>query len=89
MLKRKKLLFYLAVLIIFAVFIHLTPVYNKTGQLDKGLGNLCLGYGGPVPHYYRIVPNGINGFSEDKNYFKYKNSELTCAEPVVLRLYLW
>jgi hypothetical protein len=85
--KHKKLIL-LIFLVLFVAAMHFIPIYNQTGVLDRGLMNLCIGYGGPGPDYYRVIPNGTHDFMEDKKIFR-SGLDDSCAVPVNLRLYIW
>ena len=89
---KKKSLLILAVFVVFIGLIHLIPVYSKTGVLDYGAGNLCIGYSEHEVRKYRLIPNGTKAFNDDKKYFKaiaWSPSTPGCVTPVKMRLYLW
>lgn len=77
---------------------HFIPLYSKTGQLDRGTMNLCMGYGSPVSHYHRIIPSGLDEYRQERQLFKATQltdqggilvGDIYCGEPVTLRLYLY
>lgn len=85
---KKKLV---AALLVLALLItaHLIPIYQRTGYLDKGSGNLCIGYTAPNVYSKRVI---VNGFKVPQ-YFKSDSraangSGLDCAEPVKIRYFL-
>lgn len=86
--KRKRYLIP-AILLVVIILFHFVPVYNQTGALDNNPGRSCFDYLGIRDDYYRIIPNGLSGFSHDKAIFNPPKPRGVCEELVTLRLYLW
>lgn len=77
---------------------HYIPLRSRTGLIDRGLSNLCVGYGAPVDHDHRLIPHGMGGYERDDAQFDeaeliFRNGMMlgsdSCAEPATLRLYLY
>ena len=87
--KRAKILI-IPGLILIALALHFIPIYSRTGVLQRGNGDECIGYSKPVPDNYRLVTGNINEFRSDKRIFQPVpfGQSASCAEPVTLRLYL-
>lgn len=77
-----------AAFLVVVLLLHVVPVYNKTGSLDRGGANVCNGHTETELHQYRIVPNWVNGYRADKKNFKPGGSGSVCAKPITLRLYV-
>lgn len=87
---KKKIIVWSTILIAVAVAGHSMPVYNRSGYIDKGINNVCIGYTSNVPEYFRIGFGELSKFQEEKKYFMpIVLDDSGCMKPVTLRLYLW
>ncbi len=84
--KHKKLLQIAAIVTVILLGLHFVPFDSRSGYLDKGMANVCIGYTKPVDLKYRWITGGVNTWDNDLSYLSDKNSG--CAEPVHLRLYI-
>jgi hypothetical protein len=98
--KRKKYLIPATLLAIIILF-HFVPIYSNSAWLNgsakdpgKISSNLCNGYlfttvtpANSEPDNYRVLPNGIGNFLQDKK--NLHKTSIDCWRPVTLRLYLW
>lgn len=88
---KKRILASLAAFIIIAALLHFVPFDDRTGYLDKGMGNLCIGYLQPVELNYRWITGGVNTWDDQLSYLKegsLNQAQVSCAEPVHIRLYI-
>jgi hypothetical protein len=74
-----------SVLVIVAL-LHFVPFDSRSGYMDRGLANLCVGYGAPTTYTYRWINGGVNQWDNDINYLKNTNSG--CAQPATIKLYI-
>jgi hypothetical protein len=66
------------------------PIKERTGYLDRGQNNLCIGYDAPNVYSKRVI---LSGFSEPQYFVSNPQglndgSDATCVEPVVVQYFL-
>jgi hypothetical protein len=84
--KNKKLLKIATIVLVIVAGLHFVPFDSRTGYLDNGLANVCIGYSAPINYNYRWITGGVNTWDNDLSHLVAKNPG--CAQPVHLRLYL-
>lgn len=75
------------------LLLHFVPFDSRSGYLDYGMANTCVGYLKPVDHNYRWISGGVNDWDDQLSHLKetklqapYNNG--TCDQPAHVRLYL-
>lgn len=78
------------ILALLACLLHFVPIYDKRGYIEETGAVTCIGYSYPQERHYRIIPNGLDEFREEKNILKsdVANTALCGIKPVSLRLYV-
>ncbi|HSX17946.1 MAG TPA: hypothetical protein VLE51_01145 [Candidatus Saccharimonadales bacterium] len=87
----KKLIVGLSAFVILILSLHFIPFDSRSGYLDYGLANVCIGYSEPVNYSYRWITGGVNKWDDQLSHLteaKFMSGNPTCAQPVHLRLYL-
>jgi hypothetical protein len=74
-----------AVIVIVAL-LHFVPIDSRSGYLDKGLADVCIGYSAPTTYTYRWITGDVNQWDNDINYLK--NTNPGCAQPATIKLYI-
>ena len=89
--KHKKLVISSLAVLALALLLHFVPFDSRTGYLNRGLANVCIGYTQPTNYTYRWISGGVNAWDNQLSYLKegkITQSNPTCAEPAHVRLYL-
>jgi hypothetical protein len=86
--KHKKLIIGLTPLIVLSLvlILHFVPFDSRTGFLDRGGANICIGYTQPVNYTYRWITGGVNAWDDQLSYLKSINTG--CAQPAHIKLYI-
>lgn len=84
--KHKKLIIGSLVAVFLVLMLHFVPIDNRTGYLDHGLANTCIGYSQPVNYNYRWITGGVDTWDNQMSALGPKNHG--CDEPAHVRLYI-
>jgi len=86
--KHRKLAIGLGILVVLVLALHFIPFDDRTGYLNGGGANICIGYTQPVNYTYRWITGGVDTWDNQISYLMPTNKNPGCAQPAHVRLYL-
>jgi len=92
--KHLKLISIFTLAAVFVVLgLHFVPFDSRSGYLDYGGANVCIGYMKPVDYQYRWITGGVNAWDDQLSHLKETKlvppySSRACDQPAHVRLYL-